>query len=106
VASNSDDEMSGTGRDRDFEPLFGGMARAELERLTVDAILQYRASVALAEALRLELVAAEAEASCAPERLAELQHSYERAETDHRARQLVLNNLIDRLGYVPKMPIN
>ncbi|MCK1326615.1 hypothetical protein IVA94_38775 [Bradyrhizobium sp. 156] len=35
---------------------------------------------------------------------AELQRVHEHAETEYRARQLVLNSLIDRLGYVPNVP--
>ncbi|WP_404650874.1 transcriptional repressor TraM [Bradyrhizobium sp. USDA 336] len=37
------------------------MAQPELERLTVDAVREYRASVALAETARLQRVAAEAD---------------------------------------------
>jgi hypothetical protein len=81
------------------------MAQAELESLTIDAIREYRASVACAEAARLERVAAEADADCCPEHLTELKQIHEHADADHRARQLVLNNLVDRLDYVPKVPL-
>ncbi|WGR90726.1 transcriptional repressor TraM (plasmid) [Bradyrhizobium sp. ISRA443] len=104
VASNDDDESPGAGLNSDLEHIFGGIAQSELERLTIDAIREYRASVALAEAARLQRVAAEADTDSCPERRAELQRIHENAETEHRARQLVLNNLIDRLGYVPKVP--
>jgi hypothetical protein len=104
VASNDDDETPGTKLDRDIEHIFGGMGHAELERATVDAIREYRASVALAEKARLELIAAEVDSNCCPERRAELQRVHQHADTEHRARQLVLNNMVDRLGYVPKVP--
>ncbi|MFG1428870.1 transcriptional repressor TraM [Roseixanthobacter glucoisosaccharinicivorans] len=79
------------------------MAQPELERLTVDAIREYRASVAIAETARLDRLAAEADANCCPDRRAELERMHQCAQTDHHARQLVLNDLIDRLGYVPKV---
>ncbi|MBK3666347.1 hypothetical protein JJE66_34680 [Bradyrhizobium diazoefficiens] len=104
VVSNNDDDPPGAGLNCNLGHIFGEMAQPELERLTVDAIREYRASVALAEAARLERVAAEADPDCCPERRAELQRIHEHAEAEHRARQLVLNNLIDRLGYVPKVP--
>ncbi|WP_284268543.1 transcriptional repressor TraM [Bradyrhizobium iriomotense] len=104
VVSNNDDESPGAGLNCDLEHIFRGMAQPELERLTIDAIREYRASVALAETARLQRVAAEADTDCCPERRAELQRIHEHAETEHRARQLVLNKLIDRLGYVPKVP--
>jgi hypothetical protein len=104
VASNSDDESSGVGLDRGLEQIFGRLPKLELERLTIDAIRDYRASVAIAEAARLVRVAAEVDGNSCPQRRAELQKIHENAEADHRARQLVLNNLIDRLGYVPKVP--
>ncbi|MGY3116167.1 hypothetical protein ACVWXQ_000102 [Bradyrhizobium sp. S3.14.4] len=104
MASNSDDESPGVGLNCDFEQIFEGMAQPELERLAIDAMREYRASVALAETARLQRVAAEADTGCCPERRAELQQIYAHAETEHRARQLVLNNLINRLGFVPKVP--
>ncbi|WP_314962591.1 transcriptional repressor TraM [Bradyrhizobium cosmicum] len=104
VASNNDDESPGVGLKHDLEQIFGGMAQPELERLAIDAMRKYRASVALAETARLKWVAAEADTGCCPKRRAELQRSHEHAETEHRARQLVLNNLINRLGFVPKVP--
>jgi hypothetical protein len=104
VASNNDAETPCVGLDRDLEHIFGGMAQPELERLTIDAIREYRASVAAAETARLDRLAAEADTDCCPERRAELQTIHLNAQTDHKARQLVLNNLIERLGYVPKVP--
>ncbi|WP_404650855.1 transcriptional repressor TraM [Bradyrhizobium sp. USDA 336] len=104
MAPNNDDESPGAGLNCDLEHIFGGMAQPELESLAIDAVREYRASVAFAEAAQLQRVAAEADADCCPERRAELQRIHEHAETEHRARQLVLNNLIDRLGYVPKVP--
>ncbi|WP_271611280.1 transcriptional repressor TraM [Bradyrhizobium sp. CCBAU 21360] len=104
MASNNDDESPGAGLNCDLEDIFGGMAQPELERLTVGAMREYRASVALAETARLQRVAAEADTDSCPERRAELQRIHEHAETEHRACQLVLNNLINRLGYVPKVP--
>lgn len=104
VASNNDDESPDAGLNCELEHIFGEMGRPELERLTIDAIREYRASVALAETARLQRVAAEADTASCPERRAELQRANEHAETEHRARQLVLNSLIDRLGYVPKIP--
>ena len=105
VVENSDDKPPALGLDGNLEQIFGGMAQPELERLTIDAIREYRASVAAAEAARQERVAAEADADCCPHRLAELKQIHEHAEAEHRARQLVLNNLVDRLGYVPKVPL-
>jgi Prokaryotic Transcriptional repressor TraM len=102
VALN-DDESPKDALNKDLERIFGGMAKPELERLTIDAIREYRASVTLAETARLERLAAEGDTNCRPERRAELQQVQENAETEHRTRQLVLNNLIDRLGYVPKV---
>lgn len=104
MASNNDDEPPGTGPNCDFEHIFGVLAQPELERLAIEAIREYRASVAVAESARLERVAAEADINCCPERRAELQRIHEHAEAKHRARQRVLNNLIDRLGFVPKVP--
>ncbi|MCK1732311.1 hypothetical protein IVA82_46680 [Bradyrhizobium sp. 142] len=104
VASNNDDEWRAAKLNNNFEQIFEGMAQSELELLTIDAIREYRASVALAETARLERLAAEADKNCCPERRAELQRIHQHAETEHRARQLVLNNLIDRLGYVPNVP--
>lgn len=85
--------------------MFGGMEQRELERLTIGAIHEYRASVALAETARLQRLAAEADKNCCPERRVELERIHEHAETEHRARQLVLNTLVDRLGFVPNVPI-
>ncbi|MFH0303570.1 transcriptional repressor TraM [Bradyrhizobium sp. 31Argb] len=104
MASNNDDESPGAGFTCNLEHVFREMAQPELERLTIDAIREYRASVALAETARLQRVAAEAYTDSYPARRAELQRIHEHAETEHRARQLVLNNLIDRLGYIPKVP--
>ncbi|WP_347341943.1 transcriptional repressor TraM [Bradyrhizobium diazoefficiens] len=104
MTSNNDDDSPGAGLNCELEHIFGEMAQPELERLTIDAIREYRASVALAETARLQRVAAQAGMDCCPERRAELQRINEHAETEHRARQLVLNSLIDRLGYVPKVP--
>ncbi|WP_354248694.1 transcriptional repressor TraM [Bradyrhizobium sp. LA2.1] len=104
MASNNDDVSPGAGLNCDLEEIFGGLAQPELERLTIDAIREYRASVALAETARLERLAAESDKNCCPERRAELQRIHQHAETEHRARQLVLNNLVDRLGYVPNVP--
>lgn len=103
MVSSNDDEPPSTGPNSDFEDIFGGLAQPELERLAIGAIREYRASVALAETTRLELAAAEADAGCCPERRAEHQRIHQHAEAEHRARQLVLNNLVDRLGYVPKV---
>jgi hypothetical protein len=105
VDENNDDKPPAPGLDSNLEQIFGGMAQAELESLTIDAIHEYRASVAAAEAARLVRVAAEADTDCCPHRLAELKQIHEHAETEHRARQLMLNNLVDRLGYVPKIPL-
>ncbi|MCP3477796.1 transcriptional repressor TraM (plasmid) [Bradyrhizobium sp. CCGUVB1N3] len=104
MASNNDDESPDAGLDCELEHVFGGMTQSDLERLTIDAIREYRASVALAETARLQRLAAEADTASCPERRAELQRIHEHAETEHRARQLVLNSLIDRLGYVPNVP--
>lgn len=104
VASNNDDESPDAGLNCELEHIFGEMGQPELERLTIDAIREYRASVALAETARLQRLAAEAGMASCPDRRAELQRTHEHAETEHRARQLVLNSLIDRLGYVPKIP--
>jgi len=105
VVENNDDKPPAAGLDGNLEQIFGRMAQPELERLTIDAIREYRASVAAAEAARLERVVAEADAGCCPQRLAELKQIHEHADDDYRARQLVLNNLVDRLGYVPKVPL-
>ncbi|WP_461328065.1 transcriptional repressor TraM [Bradyrhizobium huanghuaihaiense] len=104
MASNNDDDSPGAGLSCELEHIFGEMAQPELERLTIDAIREYRASVALAETARLQRVAAEAGTASCPERRAELQRIHGHAEIEHRARQLVLSSLIDRLGYVPKVP--
>lgn len=103
VASNNDGSPR-AGLNSDIEQIFGRLAQPELERLTIAAIREYRASVAVAETARLEMVAAEADINCCPARRAELQRIHEHAEAEHRARQRVLNNLIDRLGFVPKVP--
>ena len=104
MASNNDDEPPVRGLYRDLEHIFGGLAQPELERHAIDSIREYRASVAVAETARLERVAAESDINWWPERRAELQRLHEHAKAEHRARQLVLNNLIDRLGFVPKVP--
>lgn len=103
VASNNDYESPGAGPKCDLEDIFGGMAQPELERLTVQAIREYRVSVALAETARLERLAADADENCCRERRDELQRIHQHAETEYRARQLVLDNLVDRLGYVPNI---
>lgn len=102
VVENNDNGPPAPGN---LDQIFAGVAQPELERLTIDAIREYRASIAVAELTRLEWIAAEDDADCRPERRAELQQIHELAETEHRARQLVLNNLIDRLGYVPTVPL-
>ena len=104
VTSNNDDESPGAGLNCNLEHVLRELAQPELERLTIDAIRDYRASVALAETARLQRVAAEADTDSCPARWAELQRIHEHVETAHRARQLVLNSLIDRLGYIPKVP--
>ncbi len=100
--SSNDDELPVSGLCRDLEHLFDGLAQPELERLAIDAIHEYRASVALAEATRSELSAADID--FCPQRRTELQRVHQQAETAYRAHQFVLNNLINRLGYVPKIP--
>lgn len=102
VVSSNNDEPPVSGLCRDLEHIFGGLAQPELERLAIDAIREYRASVALAETTRSELIAADVDLF--PQRRAELQRVHQQAEAAHRVHQLVLNNLIDRLGYVPKIP--
>ncbi|MFH0303431.1 transcriptional repressor TraM [Bradyrhizobium sp. 31Argb] len=104
VASNNHDEAPDAGLNCELEHIFGAMGQRELERLTIDAIREYRASIALAETARLQRLAAEADTASCPAGRAELQRMHDHAETEHRARQLVLNSLIDRLGYVPKVP--
>jgi hypothetical protein len=103
VVSSNDDEPPRTGPNSDFEDIFSELSQPELERLAIDAIREYRASVARAETTRLELLTAEADAGCCPHRRAELQRIHEHAEAEHRVRQLILNNLVNRLGYVPKV---
>ncbi|WP_415024167.1 transcriptional repressor TraM [Bradyrhizobium sp.] len=97
------DEPTKTGLDCDLDEIFAAMTQPQLERATVDAVREYRASVAVAETARLQREAAEADPECCPQRRAEIQRLYRHAETEHRARQLVLNRLIERLGYVPKV---
>lgn len=104
MAPKHNDGSPRAGLDRDLEHVFGGIDQPELERLTLDAIRKYRASVAIAESTRLDWLAAEADANSSPERRNELRLRYENADAEHRARQLVLNNLVDRLGWVPKVP--
>ncbi|MCP1845616.1 hypothetical protein ACVIHI_008915 [Bradyrhizobium sp. USDA 4524] len=104
MVSIKDDESPGIGLNCDLDRIFGGMTQPEIEHLTVGAIREYRVSVALAETARLDWATAETDTNCGPERRAELRRIHEHAEADHRARQLILNNLIDRLGYVPKVP--
>ncbi|WP_347336804.1 transcriptional repressor TraM, partial [Bradyrhizobium liaoningense] len=54
VAANNDDESPDAGLNCELEHIFGEMGRSELVRLTIDAIREYRASVALAETARLQ----------------------------------------------------
>ncbi|WP_338132280.1 transcriptional repressor TraM, partial [Bradyrhizobium elkanii] len=44
VASNNDDESPDAGLNCELEHVFRGMGQPELERLTVDAMREYRAS--------------------------------------------------------------
>lgn len=75
------------------------MTQAELEMCTVEALRNYRASVTMAESARLQWNAAAVGLNGCSD--IKLRDAYEKAELQHRARQLVLNHLIDRLGFVP-----
>jgi hypothetical protein len=102
VVENNDDKPPAAGLDHNLEQIFGGMAQGEIERLTIEAIREYRASVAAAEAVRLARLAAEADPNCCAERLLDIQLRHQHAGNEYKAMQLVLNDLVDRLGYIPK----
>jgi len=78
--------------------------QAEFERLTIDAILEHRRLLAAAEISDEALRQAELGPRLCPERHAALEDANAEARQRLSAQQLVLNSLINRLGYVPEVP--
>lgn len=78
--------------------------QSELERLTIASIFEHRALLAEAEAADEVLQAAGADPGLLPEDRETLEAACVKSRLTLTAQQLALNNLINRLGYVPDVP--
>lgn len=78
-----------------------GAEQTELERLTIVAIIEHRTLIAAAEAADEALRWAEGDRQLSVEHRASLEAACDKSRLTLTAQQLALNNLIDRLGYIP-----
>lgn len=73
----------------------------QIERLTIDAIQEHRAALVKAENAYESWQAAEAARA---DTAADLHEGYTRLMLAARAQQLVLATLVERLGFIPRVP--
>lgn len=80
--------------------LIAPLSLTQLEKLTIEAIREHRAALAKAETAYESWQTAEAARAAA----ADLHEDYTRLMLAARAQQLVLATLIERLGFIPRVP--
>lgn len=83
--------------------LIAPLSSDQIERLTIEAILEHRAAIAKAETAYESWQTAEAARA---DTAADLYEGYTRLMLAARAQQLVLATLIERLGFIPHVPPN
>ncbi|NKK59991.1 transcriptional regulator [Rhizobium leguminosarum bv. viciae] len=98
-ASSSD----ANGQENERESRFSSMQQPELEALAVSAILEHRRLIAADEAVYEEWTRASADPSVSAAVLKSLQDEYVARQKKSEAQQELLSEIIDALGYVPKV---
>lgn len=83
--------------------LIAPLSLTQLEKLTIEAIHEHRAALAKAETAYESWQTAEAARA---DTAADLHQGYTRLMLAARAQQLVLATLIERLGFIPRVPPN
>lgn len=83
--------------------LVESLTKEQLERLTIDAVREYRAQLAKASAIHKALESAKARGNLAA---AEDEENYARVMLAVRAQEIVVAALIDHLGYNPMVTEN
>ena len=81
--------------------LIAPLSSDQIERLTIEAILEHRAALAKAETAYESWQTAEAARA---DTASDLHEGYTRLMLAARAQQLVLATLIERLGFIPRVP--
>mgnify|MGYP002393440163 FL=1 len=81
--------------------LIAPLSSDQIERLTIDAIQEHRAALVKAENAYESWQAAEAARA---DTAADLHEGYTRLMLAARAQQLVLATLVERLGFIPRVP--
>lgn len=83
--------------------LIAPLSSDQIEKLTIEAIHEHRAALAKAETAYKSWQTAEAARA---DTAADLHQGYTRLMLAARAQQLVLATLIERLGFIPRVPLS
>jgi len=81
--------------------LIAPLSSDQIEKLTIEAIHEHRVLLAKAEAAFESL---ESAAAAKADTAGELREAYTRTMLAARAQQMVLATLVERLGFIPRVP--
>lgn len=81
-----------------IEELVASLDRSQLETLTIQSIIEHRRLLDLAEQAHSEMTSPRGPGGGA------LREAYVHAMLNNKAQLVVVNLLVDRLGYVPDLP--
>ncbi len=104
ASSKWDDNNASAELAEGFAQAFEDLCDGELEQVTIEAIREYRRQLALAELADQEWLRAQEQTDLCEKRREELRLAHMRTQTAHQAYQLVVSHLIERLGFIPKVP--
>jgi len=104
ASSKWDDDNPSAGLEEGFAQAFEDLGDGELEQVTIEAIREYRRQLAIAELADREWFRAQELPDLSEARREELRLAQMRTQTAHQAYRLVVSHLIDRLGFIPKVP--